>query len=427
MPLRHLCLALVLAAAATASQAQIGLPKPDLPVVRDLPGRVGGQVGDQVSDLADDVTGRVETLVNDRLDQVRGLVRAHPDVLERTPQGDLAVRGEIVAWVQSTETVAAAQAQGFTVLRRTRMDDLDAEVVVLSPPKGQSARAALKRLQKIDPQGVYDYNHIYLGSGGAASEPDGPIRGAGGGRVGLIDSGVDAGHPVFRGVSVIQKGFGGSAVPDAHGTATAALMMAHGDGNGQAVSGAALYVADVYGGRPTGGSTEAIIGALSWLSKEKVAVINISLVGPANGPLKAATAAMVRRGHLLVAAVGNDGPAAKPLYPAAFDGVIGVTGVDARRKVLIEAGRGPQVDFAAPGADIVSAGVGGKRMGVRGTSYAAPLVAGVLSRRISVPDTAAAARAVAELTAQARDLGRAGRDPVFGAGVIEENIFNKKQ
>ncbi|UDF05016.1 S8 family serine peptidase [Asticcacaulis sp. AND118] len=423
MPLKHLFFVLALISVASAGHAQIGFPRPDLPAVRDLPGRVGGQIGD----LTEDMTGRAEALVADRLDQVRGLVRAHPDVLERTPQGDLAVRGEIVAWAPSPEVVASAESQGFTVLRRTRMDDLDAEVVVLSPPKGQSARAALKALQKIDPQGVYDYNHIYLGSGGASGDSDGPIRGAGGGRVGLIDSGVDAGHPVFRGVVIVQKGFGGGAAPDAHGTATAALMMARGDGSGQSATGAALYVADVYAGRPTGGSTEAIIGALSWLSREKVAVINISLVGPSNGPLKAATAAMVRRGHLLVAAVGNDGPAAKPLYPAAFDGVIGVTGVDARRKVLIEAGRGPQVDFAAPGADIVSAGVGGKRVGVRGTSYAAPLVAGKLSRRMSVPDTAAAARAVAELTAQAQDLGRAGRDPVYGAGLVEGDIFNKKQ
>ena len=64
---------------------------------------------------------------------------------------------------------------------------------------------------------------------------------------------------------------------------------------------------------------------------------------------------VVARGCLVVAAVGNDGPAARPLYPAAWPGVVGVTGVDARGRVLAEAERGVQVKFAAPGADMVAA------------------------------------------------------------------------
>ena len=79
---------------------------------------------------------------------------------------------------------------------------------------------------------------------------------------------------------------------------------------------------------PSGGSIDAILGALGWMAREHVPVVNISLVGPPNTLLENVTRAMVARGHLLVAAVGNDGPAAKPLYPAAYPGVIGVTGVD---------------------------------------------------------------------------------------------------
>ncbi|OYW79451.1 MAG: hypothetical protein B7Z26_08070, partial [Asticcacaulis sp. 32-58-5] len=309
----------------------------------------------------------------------------------------------------------------------TRIDDLEADMIVFAPPKGVSARKAIKALQSLDPDGVYDYNHIYLGSGTSGTGDGGVIRGGGGGRVGLIDSGVDASHSVFRGVSITQKGFGGPTVPDAHGTATAALMLAPGDGSERPAPGAALYAADVYGGRPNGGSTENIISALGWLSGQKVAVINISLVGPSNGPLKMAVATLIRRGHVLVAAVGNDGPAAKPLYPAAFDGVVGVTAVDARRKVLIEAGRGPQVDVAAPGANIVSAAKGGKTTAVRGTSYAAPIVAGLLSRGISTPEVTGAGKAIAMLQTQAQDLGSKGRDPVYGIGLLSGNIFIKKQ
>ena len=59
-------------------------------------------------------------------------------------------------------------------------------------------------------------------------------------------------------------------------------------------------------------------------------MINVSLVGPRNALLERVVASLVSRGHLIVAAVGNDGPAAPPLYPAAYDGVVGVTAVDQR-------------------------------------------------------------------------------------------------
>jgi hypothetical protein len=99
------------------------------------------------------------------------------------------------------------------------------------------------------------------------------------------------------------------------------------------------------------------------MARERVPVVNLSLVGPPNTLLENVTRAMVARGYLLVAAVGNDGPAAKPLYPAAYPGVIGVTGVDERRRVLLEACRGPQVDFAAPGSAMVAAGPEPRRRG----------------------------------------------------------------
>jgi subtilisin family serine protease len=114
--------------------------------------------------------------------------------------------------------------------------------------------------------------------------------------------------------------------------------------------------------------------------------------------------------HVVVAAVGKDGPAAPPLYPSAYPGVVGVTGVDSRDRVLVEAGRGAQVDFAAPGVWEID----GRR--ARGTSYAAPVVAGVLAARMTAPG--GAARALAALQQDARDLGARGRDDVYGYGLV---------
>jgi subtilisin family serine protease len=136
---------------------------------------------------------------------------------------------------------------------------------------------------------------------------------------------------------------------------------------------------------------------------------------------------VVARGYIVVAAVGNDGPAAPPLYPASYPDVIGVTAVDVRQRVLIEAGRGRQVKFAAPGSDMAAASTPESYMTVRGTSFAAPIVAGLLSVSLSgsgarSPDPVAADKAVGELMREAIDLGAPGPDLVYGNGLVGGNV-----
>ncbi len=131
---------------------------------------------------------------------------------------------------------------------------------------------------------------------------------------------------------------------------------------------------------------------------------------------------MIARGHIIVAAVGNDGPAAPPLYPAAYPGVVGVTGVDAHRRVLIEAERGAQVEFAAPGADMVAATDPAGYSTVRGTSFAAPLVAGLLAPRLPAPDRDGARLAIASLAREAIHAGASARDASYGFGVVAEGL-----
>ncbi|MBW8734574.1 MAG: S8 family serine peptidase [Asticcacaulis sp.] len=379
------------------------------PASAQLGGRLGGQLGQlpgalppvvhgitgTVDRTLDNTFDRVSDLASQRVDTIRDLVAQHRDVLEQSPAGDLIVRHEIIATGPSDAALNAAKAAGFTVTRTDTLETLGLQIVVLSAPRGVSTNDALRRLKKLDPDGAYDFN--------------------------LIDSGVDTSHPALRGAHITQRGFAGQAQPSEHGTETASLLVGRADGFGGAAPGAELYAADVYCNAPTGGATPAILQALDWMAKEQVGVVNISLVGPSNAPLKAAVAAMVRRGHLIVAAVGNDGPAAKPLYPAAFDGVIGVTGVDRRNRVLPEAGRGPQVRFAAPGADISAARPGGYA-NVRGTSFAAPIVAGLLSRQLSRPDPAKATAVVSALAASAQDLGAKGFDTTYGNGLVGGDI-----
>ena len=242
-------------------------------------------------------------------------------------------------------------------------------------------------------------------AGGHAAHGHGP-------RIGLIDTGIDAKHPAFAASLIEQRGFApGGVTPAAHGTAVASLIVGEARDFHGAAPGANLLAADVYGAGPTGGSVEAIVQGLAWMAENHVRVINISLVGPPNLTLELAVRALVDRGVLIVAPVGNDGPAAAPLYPAAYPGVVAVTGVDRRGKVLVEAARAGHMDFAAPGADLEAARTGGGFARVRGTSFAAPIVAGRLADLLRGEDRASAARALAALSDQARQAGGVvGRD-----------------
>jgi subtilisin family serine protease len=169
-----------------------------------------------------------------------------------------------------------------------------------------------------------------------------------------------------------------------------------------AAPGAPLLVADIYGADPAGGNALALVRALAWLAGQRVRVVAMSLAGPANALVQRAVAAAQARGMYIVAAVGNDGRAAPPAYPASYPGVIAVTGIDGRGRVLIEAGRALHLDYAAPAADMAAAG-GRGLIAVRGTTYAVPFVAGRLARHIGSRNPLAALDAEAR---RGRGVGR---------------------
>jgi hypothetical protein len=419
---RHLSLLyILLCLGAGPVRAQLHPPSLGLPLPQRLPlGADPWQArGGELLDRA-----RLPELRTLRLDQAARLLRQHPEALEADPRGDPAVRREILAWSPSAAALAAASAAGLAVLRTERLDGLDETMVVLQVPPGVATAAMLERLRKLDPAGSYDFNHVYTGSAaGLAAGGPGPVAGGPGApaalEVGLVDSGVDAGHEVFRDAQLRPWGCAGVSHPGAHGTAVAALMVGHSEHFRGVAPQATLFAADIYCDSPTGGSADKIAGALGWLAKEQVGVINISLVGPPNVALERVVAAMVRRGHLLVAAVGNDGPAAPPLYPASYPGVVGVSAVDRGGRPLPEAARGPQVMFAAPGNQMVSAAPGQPPYReVRGTSFAAPIVAALLANGLPHPDPAGAQGVVAALARQATRGDAAGAANAIGYGIV---------
>jgi subtilisin family serine protease len=127
---------------------------------------------------------------------------------------------------------------------------------------------------------------------------------------------------------------------------------------------------------------------------------------------------MLGQGHILVAAAGNGGPGAPPVYPAAYPGVIAVTALDGRLKPFRRANRGDYVQFAAPGVDLVVADTRGRQNRQSGTSLAAPFVTAFLAAEAE-QGTDGSTTPLDALRAKARDLGMPGRDPVFGWGLVQ--------
>jgi subtilisin family serine protease len=435
--MRTFALTLLLLIASVAA-AQVGLPSVRLPQVPGvtLPTLPAPAVPLDIDKSAAALAGEVDVrrLRELRALRIRETLRRHRDVLEADPHGAPIVRGEVLALSPSAAALQAAGGAGFSVVREHSFTELGTPLVVLHAT-GSTARALL-RLQELDPAGVYDFNHVYTDSGavGAADRSEAqPAPAAGGAtradevegvaaiRLGLIDSGVDVTHEVFSGIRVQQHGCA-TAVPAEHGTAVASLMVGRASAFHGAAPGAALYAVDVFCGLATGGAVDSVAEAFAWLLHEQVPVINVSLVGPPNRTLAGIVQNVLARGHLVVAAVGNDGPAAPPLYPAAWPGVVGVTAVDARQQVLVEALRGAQVKFAAPGADMAAARPHEAYALVRGTSFASPIVAGLLALELHTPDQAAAQQAVAALARRALDLGAPGLDPVYGYGLVGADL-----
>lgn len=402
--MRTAYIALFLAGAIAApSQAQLGLP-PLLPVPGEVLNRTTAAVGTTLGSTTGQIARQLEQL---RLDRIDSLVRSNRGTIERDITGAPARRGELLLLDAAPRVLAQLKVAGFEPAEQRQLAGLEFTVTRLNIPKGMSLVSAQQLVARIAPGSeiAADQLHFASGSSGKTAVPrtrasvPTPINEP----VGFIDGAPGRATPV----AAIQSFASGNARANNHGSAVASLLAKAGVRR--------IYAADVYGGDPAGGGAFAIARALDWLVRQKVRVVSVSLVGPANPVLARAIAAARARGTTIVAAVGNDGPAAPPSYPASYAGVLAVTGVDGRNRALIEAGRALHLDYAAPGADMQAANAAGRMVKVRGTSFATPLVAARAAAALQSSENPAI---VSILDNEAHDLGKRGPDPVFGRGLL---------
>jgi subtilisin family serine protease len=405
---------------------------------------------DEVDDVAHEVGNGLEEVLGEAEDVVESAADENSGGSEEGEDGapreqffaaiDAAGRAiERDVWVilLPREHAARIEGWGFTVRERQDLATLDRLLLRVDAPEDRDIAQAALELALDAPGTLVDFNHVYRGGADADSTPAGsaatgrpafegqPVSAA---RprpplaIGIIDSAVANEHAAFHAADIVQKDFVPfeGTRPLRHGTAVASILVGESRSVRPRLPGARLYAAAVFfddDGEPAA-TTASLVASLEWLAAERVGVVNMSLAGPPNRVLEAALGDTASRGAVVVAAVGNNGPVGEPLYPAAYETVVGVTAVDSANRIYRYASRGRQVTFAAPGVRIKVAQSDGGYGTETGTSMAAPHAAAIIAQSMAARAAQPAEAVLSSLEAAAIDLGDEDFDDVFGFGLI---------
>ena len=168
------------------------------------------------------------------------------------------------------------------------------------------------------------------------------------------------------------------------------------------------------------GTTADMANAITWAVAHGATLLNISAgTTTDNAVLRQAVADAVAAGAVIVAAAGNSGASSAITYPAAYPGVAGVGAVDGSSTIWFGSSQGSWVDVVAPGVTILSTcAKAGDYCTMTGTSMAAPMVSGLITLIRQQHPEFTATQIMDRVQATAVDLGAAGRDDVYGYGLI---------
>ncbi|WP_252698870.1 S8 family serine peptidase [Natronosalvus vescus] len=165
-----------------------------------------------------------------------------------------------------------------------------------------------------------------------------------------------------------------------------------------------------------GGSLTDIADAIQWSGDQGADIINMSLGGGGfNNTMNNACEYAYSQGSLLIAAAGNDSGSVN--YPAAYDSVMAVSAIDENENLANFSSRGPEIELAAPGVDVLSTVNWDDYQALSGTSMASPVAAGVAALAKSAHPSMSNDQLRSHLQETAVDIGLPGDHQ--GAGRVD--------
>jgi len=220
----------------------------------------------------------------------------------------------------------------------------------------------------------------------------------------IMDSGIDFSHPEFAGIETENfytlPQFNGSFADDVgHGTAVASMACGKNLGVASNVKllnckiGNASYTANLV---DLGLAIDAIVARAS-ANLNVTRVVNMSWGIARSSWLDSKVQSLINMGITVVCAAGNDGISVEDISPAGIDDVITVGSIDkydipsgfnniSPSDAGVTTGHGLSLDIFAPGEGVtVASSLGGSGyMLSSGTSFAAPLIAGIAAELASL-------------------------------------------
>jgi Subtilase family len=261
-------------------------------------------------------------------------------------------------------------------------------------------------------------------------------------RVGVIDTGIDDGHPDFAGVD-IDYHHSGTRAEDivGHGTHVSGIIAAR-TNNEVGIAGVAscgLGVWKVFPDEPFEGGQyyvdpDLFADALREASESGLAAVNMSIGGTfASQTEELLVRRLLDRGVAVVAAMGNEFNAGNPIeYPAAYEGVLAVGSISETRTRSFFSNTGAHIGICAPGSNVLST-LPRRRSVFReetnyaswsGTSMATPHVAGGLALvRAKRPELGARElhKHLEDTAATVPAMGGRKRTNEYGDGLLDLN------
>lgn len=273
--------------------------------------------------------------------------------------------------------IVGCKAKGIAQATATKIGD----GIILAEEDDEEARTASWALDRLDQANLPLDNREYEPSN--CTEHHGSVVDAY-----IIDTGCDAGHEAFLKRTIRNVAPPGSNLirtvdDNGHGTAVASLLIGAGSGVAKGMNVTCIKSL----GQNGEGKYSDVVRAMDYVisEREKIgmnergtfAILSLTGSSKQKTSMDRAVQRAQRRGVMAFAAAGNQGGDACQYTPGRS--AVSVAATDSRDELASFSNRGRCVDAVAPGVRVRAARLGGGMKWFSGTSFSAPLAAGVVA------------------------------------------------